>query len=402
MNQAELEQLARDGEMMIAAFAKVVASMPPQGQGIGPMSRFLGVHKGTCQKVVEGATASNGGLHAFARFPGVSALTMYLDACKAHGIPSDAIHTAEVVVRRLGSILERYDVSQRGLLDLIAAAKPGESDSAIADRSHVERRALFAAAKRVTGESMESKIAVATVMPHPTMPGKLRIVGIVMMQGVHREPYARPISATIHPASPRNVGPNDPSPVPQVEVVADLSTTGLDSVTVGVEKVRTALVINTDHVEPMRRGKNQGVDVALLFRSDAAPDPRMNNNAHVGAAMRVLSPTRRLWNAVCVHKDLVPKGAGSTVRGGCFTLTAPPGDHADGTFEHCAHERFPEEVRIERFNPQGPARDPASRVAKTLAGRIFERERYEHKDFLCWSCSVAYPLWQTEYRMYIA
>lgn len=400
MNHAELEQLTRDGEAMIAAFSRVVSAMPPEGQGIGPMSRFLGVHKGTCQKVVEGANGSSGGLHAFARFPGVSALSMYLDACRSHGIQGDVIEAAEVAVRRLDSILERYDVSQRGLLDLIAAAKPNESDAAIADRSHVERRALFAAAKRVTGESMDSKIGLATVIPHPTLAGKLRIVGMVALQGVQREPYARPISFAIRPASPQHVGPKDPSTVPEVELVEEFSTTGISFVRVGVERVRTAIVINTDNVPPPRRGKQRGVDATMLFSSDSAPNPRVNNMAHLGAAMRVYSPTRRLWHAVCVHRDLLPK-SGPVARAGCFALTAPGGDHPDGAYDVCFHERFPELVRAEKYNPQGPARDPSSRMAKALAARIFERERYDFRDFTCWFSSVAYPLWQTEYRLYV-
>lgn len=406
MDRAVIDQLSRDGERLIAAFQGVIRALPASARGIGPMARYLGLHKGTCQRVVEGAQGSRDGLHAYARFPGVAALRTYLDACGRVGLPDEDLGGARAAVDRLDAALDRLDVSQRGLLDLIAATGEGRRDSAVYEnRALVERRSLYSAARRVTGESVEAKVVIGLVMPSPVRQGRLRLVVVSSLRGIVRQPYARPVvpfvltGPSVLPIMPGDREQTDAADAPTFEVLRGFSTAGVRAVPLtSGRQDRTLLVVDTDHLP---EGDRDGVDTTVQFIADAPLDPRANPGVRLAPAARITQPTRALIHELHVHRDL---DLTRPPRVGCFALCAPPGDAEGGGYEECWYERFPEAPPVEPLDAPGPRRvrtDPLARFAGDLSGHIFDSQALDRRRFISWRCRVPYPLWQTEYRAYL-
>lgn len=400
LRRPDLASLERQGQRLIAAFRTLLGAMPPQAAGIGPLARYMGFPKATCQRVVEGATGSIDGLHAFSRFPGVEALRLFLAACERRGVDDAALAPAREAVDHYQAMLQRLGVSNRGLLDAIAAAGTSSRSAVTRDRAHAQRRSLFSAAVRVTGENADAKIAVGVITPSPVEKGRLRAVVVSCLRGVIREAYARPIAATIIPAhvdrlerlrpGSRN-GDADTIPV-TVELLREFSTTGLRAVRLEGGSARTLVTIDAGRAQPARGG----VDAAVLFETDAVRDPRERTDARLCAGARITQPCRVLVQDVWYHRDLIQH---RRARGGCFSLAAPSGDTIEGGYDECWFERFPEATTITGL-PALDRQDRHETIASRLLQHICTSRALDPRHLVGWRQRVEYPLWQTEYRIY--
>lgn len=400
MQRKQLDQLQRDGDRLIAAWRQLLESLPSNAQGISALARFLNLPKGTCQRVVEGAMSSKDGLHAYARFPGPEALRSVAEAC-ARTLPDDAAvgvaaDGALSATAKFASTLEEMGLSQRGLIDAIAKARASDAGSAVReDRQRIERRALFTAAANVTGEHLDAKVAVGVYLPSEKS-GRMRVQVALAFRGIRREPGARPVVPFIyagywdHPAPPVRKAPAGTPGGAQWEVIEDLSTAGLRAERIAGEQDRTLLVVDTEHVPMTKRG----VDIAMRFASDAPLDPRGSSMAKLVPSVRIMQPTRALVHDMYIHRDLL---VGRKPRAACFSLSAPPGDGPGGSYHECWYERFPDRVAATRMK-RSPLADTYADVLEVLAAQAIGD--VDPADLIAFRCTVAYPLWQSEYRVY--
>lgn len=400
MQRKQLDQLQRDGDRLIAAWSQLLESLPENAQGISALARFLNLPKGTCQRVVEGATSSKDGLHAYARFPGPEALRSVAEAIARTLPDADTVTVAAdgalSATAKFASTLEEMGLSQRGLIDAIAKARANDAGSAVReDRQRTERRALFTAAANVTGEHLDAKIAVGVYLPSEKS-GRMRVQVALAFRGIRREPGARPVVPFIyagyweHPAPPiRKAPPGTPGGA-QWEVIDSLSTAGLRAERITGEQDRTLLVVDTEHVPMTKRG----VDIAMQFSSDAPLDPRGTSTAKLVPSVRIMQPTRTLLHDMYIHRDLL---RGRKPRAACLSLSAPPGDGPGGSYQECWYERFPDKVGVTRLKRKTPA-DSYADVVELLTTQAFAG--VDPSEFIAFRCAVAYPLWQSEYRVY--
>ncbi len=400
MQRKQLDQLQRDGDRLIASWRQLLEALPANAQGISALARFLNLPKGTCQRVVEGATSSKDGLHAFARFPGPEALRSVAEAC-ARTLPDDpaviaAADGALSATAKFASTLEEQGVSQRGLIDAIAKARANDAGSAVReDRQRTERRALFTAAANVTGEHLDAKLAVGVYLPSERA-GRMRVQVALAFRGIRREPGARPVVPFIyagyweHPAPPIRTAPAGTPGGAQWEVIDELSTAGLRAERIAGEQDRTLLVVDTEHVPMTKRG----VDIAMRFSSDAPLDPRGSSVARLVPSVRIMQPTRVLVHDMYIHRDLLD---GRKPRAACFSLSAPPGDGPGGSYQDCWYERFPDKVAASRLK-RSPLADTYADVLETLAAQAVGD--VDPTALVAFRSTVAYPLWQSEYRVY--
>lgn len=400
MQRKQLDQLQRDGDRLIAAWRQLLEALPPSAQGISALARFLNLPKGTCQRVVEGATSSKDGLHAYARFPGPEALRSVAEAC-ARTLPVDgtvmsAADSALSATAKFAATLEEMGLSQRGLIETIAKARASDAGSAVReDRQRTERRALFTAAANVTGEHLDAKLAVGVYLPSEK-PGRMRVQVALGFRGIRREPGARPVVPFIyagywdHPAPPVRKAPDGTPGGAQWEVIEELSTAGLRAERIAGDEDRTLLVVDTEHVPMTKRG----VDIAMRFTSDAPLDPRGSSVAKLVPSMRIMQPTRVLVHDMYIHRDLL---ASRKPRAACFSLSAPPGDGPGGSYQECWYERFPDKVTASRMK-RAPLADMYADALEVLAAQAVGD--LDPADLVAFRCTVAYPLWQSEYRVY--
>ena len=67
MSEHDLMRIRRVGDRLRAGLRTLVEGFPPSARNISGMSRWLGVHKATCQRIVEGLDPGRDGLTAFSR-----------------------------------------------------------------------------------------------------------------------------------------------------------------------------------------------------------------------------------------------------------------------------------------------------------------------------------------------
>jgi hypothetical protein len=403
MSEQELVRLQRVGDRLISTFSALIEQLPADARGISGMARYLGVHKATCQRIVEGAQQSDDALAAFLRFPGVRALRLHLKACRKRAVDGAVVEACEAAVRQFDDELEHYQVSHRGLIDLIASLRAAEDggDSALHRRRAMEqRRALFGAARRLTGEETEAKVVVAIIRPAEVNEDRLAITVACSLLGVSRETFARPIVPFIlaghHPEREGRAADEAPA---KYQLLPKLSTTGLRTVRLAGSGGRTLLVVETEGEAGARGG--EPVDVSLLFRTAAQLNPAKRPGERITAAVRVTQPTHHLLADVYVDRRLPIR---AMPVGGCFALTAPPGNAPDGGADDCWFDRFPESVGIAPLSGFGGSgrMNPTQKRASELARLAFEADALDREDFVAFRTEVKYPVWQSEYRVYLS
>ncbi len=426
MSEEELIHLTRVGDRLVSTIGQVIASMPAEARGISGMARWLGVHKATCQRVVEGVQQSDGGLSAFIRFPGVRALRQYLSNCDARGLNAETIEAARAAVDQFQRALDQHEVSQRGMVDLIASMRsrgvsadggddaPASGDDGLSrKRSEEQRRSLFGASKRLTGEEVELKAAVAVLWPSPAEPDRVRVSVISSLRGIHRERSARPIVPFILSGSQEHRtlrGEGSSADVPTHALIDRFSSTAVRTVKLPSGHARTLLVADTEG-SPLRG--HSGLDVTVMFRSDSPLSPLTHREARLSSAVRIVQPTRQLVNRVYVHRSLL---ASTRAVAGVYSMAALPGDSPAGAPDECWYERFPETpmVRLldessvlreharERDHPArrfGFGSDGINRWVAALSAYVVSANALREEDFHVFEVRERYPVWQTEYRL---
>ncbi|MCC6321899.1 MAG: hypothetical protein IT438_10750 [Phycisphaerales bacterium] len=410
MADYDLMRIRRVGDRLRASFRAAVEAFPPNARNISGMARWLGVHKATCQRVVEGLDAGRDGLTTFARLPGVEGLQMVIDAARSSGVDGDLLASAEAAIGEYESLLHSYGRTQRGLVRIIeslrieAAGPEGQPDR---DMQEDQRKALFDGARRVTGEEMKGKAIVAIVRPRPDQPSRLDAFLYSRLLGARRHSFSRPIVTFIlggwwsHLHGPGGAPATRPVGVSAdtipFHLVEEFSTAGVRPVRIGAADARTLVVVDLDSVPS--DGDGQGpADVTGRFHSAVAPNPVWDSRARLDCTVRVTCPARSMLMDIYLHhslaSQLVPHLA-------CYSLAAPPGDSPDGGPDQCWYERFPdmpEVVSLGRAQPPRP--HPAFPRHDELVSHAFAKEGVDPADYHGFRAEVAYPIWQSEYRMY--
>lgn len=404
MSEQELLRLQRVGDRLISAYSRLVDALPEHARGISGMSRYLAVNKATCQRIVEGAKQSDDALAAFLRFPGVLALRLHLKACRKRTLDPTIIDACEAATAQFEAELDHYKVSHRGFIDLIASLRSATdgADSALHRRRAMEqRRALFGAARRLTGEELKAKIAVALIRPSLESPDRLQIVVAMSLVGIVRQPFARPIVPFIltGKTGDSEQGAESVATDPGYRVLNHLSTTGLRTVRIPGSDAGMLLVAEADATRT-----TTPVDVSVVFYTGTPLNPASHPGARITAGVRVMQPTHLLIHDTYLHRSLDRRAVPLT---GCFALSAPPGSGPGGGPDECWYERFPESNTLESLplrvgTGQAGRTTPAERRAAELTTEAFRHVDADPDAYQGFRMQVKYPVWQSEYRVYFS
>lgn len=404
MSEHDLMRIRRVGDRLRAAFRSLVDGFPPPARNISGMARWLGVHKATCQRIVEGLDPGRDGLTAFSRFPGTEGMRTHVNAAREHGVSPDLVSAAVAAVEEYESLLTVYGHTQRGLVRIIeslrmqAAGPEGQPDRELAED---QRKTLFDGARRVTGEEMRGKALVGIIRPTPGQPSRLAASFYVHLVGVRRHSFSRPIVSFIHSGFWAGEGAKRPGGVneerPPFALVPSLSTAGLKTVKIGSRDARTLVVVDLDSI----RGEGEGLgpaDACVRFSSVAVPNPVWEDESRLNVAARIVNPARAMVMDIFLHhtiaSSVVPVVAS-------YSICAPPGDSPEGGPDQCWYERFPDSPPLIQLGRAGDER-PRSLLPRQedLIQTALAEEGVNPADFIGYRCETSYPIWQSEYRMY--
>lgn len=371
------------------------------------MSRWLDLHKATCQRIVEGLDPGRDGLTAFSRFPGTEGMRNHITAAQAHGVNATLVEAAADAVAEYETLLSSYGHTQRGLVRIIeslrieAAGPEGQPDRELAED---QRKALFDGAKRVTGEELRGKGVVVIIRPRPGQPARLEATMYTHLTGVRRHTFSRPIVSFMfsgfwsHTEEPRPTGiAAEHLPF---RIVEEFTTAGLSTDTIGVEDAKTIVTVDLANVPTDGDGLGPA-DACLEFTSVEVPNPLWDPKLRLNVACRISSPARAMVMDVFLHHTI----ASSVVPVvGSYALSAPPGDSPDGGPDECWYERFPDSPELRQLGRASDTRPRAllSRHEELVQYAFKRNDQLNPSDFLGYRCEVAYPIWQSEYRAYFS
>lgn len=370
------------------------------------MSRWLGVHKATCQRVVEGVNKARDELECFSRFPGIDGLRNHLAACERRGVDPERVKAASAAVEEYQQFLDEANLTQRSLIAELTGFRgrspeaQGEAEMAAAEQ---RRRALYDAARELTGEDIAVKAVVAVFAADPSGKPKMWVTVGSRQSGILHQGFARPIApfqlanwkARFAPSkAPAPHGDERDQPY---QVVERLTTASLRINTIDAAAGRTVLVAEA----PSRpeTGESMPVDIAILFDAIAQPHPDEQPERELNVAARITEPTRSLVLDVYVDSTLNIKATPGVQ---CVTLAAPPGDMPGVDAASLWHERLPEWPTVQQLGKRGvPASSSLHDRQHDLAVETLAAAGVEPGRCAVFRCEVRFPVWQSEYRLTI-
>lgn len=368
------------------------------------MARHTGVHKATCQRLVEGLAPALDGAEALLRLPGVEGLRGFLNACRRKGVPKDRLEAAAAATDELAATLARMGLSQRALMRrVVALTAPGpgaqrraasesttpraaKAEGSVAGRAH--RRGLFDAARNLTGEELFGKSVVVFLRPSASDPALLDETIVSTLVGCRREAFSRPIVVI----GLGNIGLDTPG----ATLLAPFCTAGVRAVPLAADNARTILVADLAETAPGAFGPG---DICALFRT-VARNPLEDPAARLNVAARIAQPCRHLVLDVYLHRTLAPRLRAVT---GAYALSAVPGELPFGSPADVWFERFPHVARPTRLRAgTAPADAPrASPRQAEITRHAAAMEGLNLRDFTLYRVEADYPVWQSDYRVYL-
>jgi hypothetical protein len=401
----QLARVRRVGDRLRSTLRAQVARLPEEARGISGMARHLRVHKATCQRLVEGLSGAGDGADAVTLLPGVQGLRLVIRAARGKGINGGTVEAAAAAVDEYEELLAELGATQRGLARLVGAAGRAAGGDEAGERVAVaHRRALYGAARDVTGESVEGKSSIFLARPDERDPARLRVAIVLSLAGARRAAFSRPIVPFIIGAGAAEGGAAGP------EILPGFSTAGLRAAPLEGGAGRTAMVLELPpDPEGVPHAALGPADVAVRFTAGGKVNPLVDAGARVDFATRIAQPCRAL-----VHDVLVPRELAAACRpvSGCFALSAPPGNTPEGAPERCWHDMFPEAAPVRAVKGRAvlsPPRLGGGAGAEALAERhaglvraLLEREGVDAAGLVGLRMEVEYPVWQTEYRLYLS
>jgi hypothetical protein len=403
IDTATLTQLAN---RLRSAFADLIVQFPTRARSMGGMASWLGVSKSTAQRVCEGISPERSPIDALRRLPGPQAMRAVVDSATQRLGATDATLAAAAAVEQFEHTIATTSRSRQAFVDLLSM---GLGDTHAAMPTKAERRALYAAALKVSGESLNAKSAVSII--EPLAKGDLlRESILVTMLGARRRSFARPVVASILAGwwSRENRGGvwtgdlrlSSPAKTSthslDAHIVDQFCTGALRPIRLEGKDSRTALLIDFPD-SPDRDNWLGPLDVCVRYESKSPNNPLANPTARICAAVRIHQPTQLLVHDIYVHNSLASRAVPTP---GLFSFAATPGDLPGSSASSDWFERLPDDTRVMVLGA-GARAQPSAECPRhyELARHAIEAAKINPEHYMGYRVLVEFPIWQGEYRI---
>ncbi len=396
---AEAEQVAR---RLHAEFRPIVASMPAEHRSASAMSRALGVDRATCQRLVGVLAKSELSARTLVELPGVEGLNLVLEAVrKRKWAGAEQLATANAAVDRMAEVLDALGGSQRKLKERLESAEGSLDDAGVpigSSEDEPSRRALYDAAKPITGRWSETTLSMRIIRPLATDP--LMTETAILRGLIGHVTTARAVPLEIGAVMPlRTPGPST-SPVNSFDarpatgstpgvLMREFCTHPLPRVVSHNMGTRAAHVIDTPESVLGKAG-----DILIGSRGsrpDAHPATRTPPIGEIWSMVNF--PCRALVFDTYLHRDIARR----CIPGLSAHLWSPdvlqPGSSRWST-------RLPGGPRLQLL-AQGKDSAASAYYPRMveLTARTFEQLGWNSAEFVGYRCEVTYPVWRSGYCM---
>jgi hypothetical protein len=413
MTQAQVTVARRTGERLQAEFRALVRSFPVEARTIVEMSRWLGVTRPVCQRLLRAIRHRGDPLTALTYFPGVRGLHQVVEAARARGCDDSAVAIASAAVDQYAALIDEHGGSQARLLASLETIETSPEDSrqetGAADNAQVARRQAFEGVRAQTRREFRTHFGVFLYRPCDDDPQTMDCITAMGMIGVRRMADALPIC----PMNRYAYGDQDKDI--QIESIADgpLATGApisvlqrfcskpLPRVVARQSNGRLPVLIDPD------RATKDPFDVVLGTSFQAVDHPACCEPRILDCSLVSDGPAQDLVMAVYLHRSLarssIPTLAAYVV-GNRGPIASPDTGRYDAATTNLAADRWfdrlPGRPRLEHL---GMGLEQVSCRAYTRYGELIEylceAQGWDADEFVGYRCQVSYPVWGVQYLL---
>jgi hypothetical protein len=403
--EISLTELRRVGESLQGDFDALIGVFPSEARGASEMSRWLGVSRPVCQRLVAAVRRVRDGAEVVAALPGVKGLLEVVEKAKRKRCDETAVGNARRAVERYAGLIERCGGSQAELIRLAervrSDAPPDDGGSAGA------RRAMFEAARTITDRWAECKFSVVALRPMPEDGAFIEHAAVTGYAGLNGGPKAQPVCQHTRLAS---------------GLEGEKGTSPLRSLSEGrpLQGATARSLVEEFCSRPLPRLSTRQASSGLLQvievsgagdvvngdRSWGGQHPRASDPPVVNLSTLADPPCKAMVLVVLLHRELARECVGTA---GCYLLGArgtmastvgPDGHVSSRRPTERWFDRAPEPVTLEELGPGLELLTaPAYPRFGALLRHLFSEVGWAPEDFIAYRVAAEYPVWNTEYLM---
>lgn len=412
---AEADRATRVGERLLAELAQFIQTLPIERRTVSELSRWLGVTRPICQRVVQAARHRGDPLLGLTHLPGVQGLASFIHAARRAGCDPAALDAVEAATGLYADLIDHHGGSQSRLLSAIeqfvaerdsAPARPAPDLETPSDDPLHARRLIFEGARAVTGRQFDAQVGVFIYRPRPERPDRVDGVSALALLGIRRREGAMPICPVGAFAQGRpdeipeelTVGPitepgDSPLPLGRLD---EFCSTPPPRIIARRRDDRVSVLVEPD------RTVAQPFDVVLAAKFLDVPHPAAHDPKVQSCFLHSDGPSRRIVITAFLHRTMAMRSlamAGAYVRERVGARV--PGPHGRVhvlTAQDLWADRLPDVPRLEYLGlGLGQADTPAHPRQRELLAHLFALQGWSPGDFVGYRIQVDYPVWNAQY-----
>lgn len=398
LTQQEHADARAIAERLAVEVSRLMAHVEGQYRNAFALSRFLGVERTTCQRLL--SSVSTVDERTVARGPGAKALLGLIAAMARKGIDAAIIAGFQDVASRLERFFEAVGGTQQAFSQRLLLSQ--QLDHGVAkDRGEQPEdatRRMFDAACEIVGRWSDVQTQIAIIRPSVDKPGMADVARSRGLIAHVQQLVAAPLVFThLYGTSDANL-----SQYRELRKTEDPPTFLLNEFCSPNWRISNFVdsdsLIQPIEVEPNAIGK-PGDLITGSVSIGLSRDPRFESPPLQEVFAAVDIPTRRLVLDVYLHKDLA-----RLCKGGA-DVHAPR--QADPSFVRQTHRRWmtrlgqPTQLAMLGAGTEASDYPPYSRH-RQVTETMFELVQWKAREFVGFRLDVAYPVWRTCMRAFFS
>lgn len=395
---ASHERAVAVGAELAVAFRNLIEAFPSEARTVSQMSRWLGIMRPNCQRVVLGLRVANDPMELLQRFPGVKGLNQFVTAAAQQGIDSSLIENTEQAVNRYADLINDFGGTQSRLTAVLAKESVGAADNdKLEDRQSI-RKSGFEFAASTAGYQCAARLEIALVRVMPADPTRLEVVIGSGLIGAIRKPLGMPlcrmhrsIGQAPHVGSVATLDGQPPIGLRPNALIPQFSSPDVPCVS---RRLDDDWMIEVFHEESA-----DAAPIDLVIANHHAPaceHPALTRATIYNRGVLIGVPARHLVMDVYMERPLAKAGI---ISSGVY-FTGMKGGVGHNRPETRWFDRIPEEPPIENLGVGTRKSATASyRRHAELTAHLFNAAGWNPERFVGYRCEAAFPIWGAEYLM---
>ncbi len=393
-DRAKCEQAAR---RITVCLRDLYKTLPEHARSATGMSRFLGIVRNTCQRIVTGLADEQPGASTLVKLPGVEGLRHFVNAVADRVSPDPAdIAAANNAIDQVQAVFREIAGSQLRLADRLKTFgdEAGGSDQG-ADPDLKSRQAHFNASAALANEYVETyvDISVLRAIPEGSTLKRERLNAIGHIGRFARE-GARPLINSTTVCQPGTTGSNA-----RGQLLDQRPASGaLDGAV--IEEFSTSPL-------PVVTGRVRSGELRMII------DPKVD----AGTPVTVVSASRMTFEGPLSEYDVKPRDNWIQLECPARHLVFDLYLHRDMAARYVPHLEvllnFPPTVQRDRWTislPNPPRLELLGLGTSRMATRaytdharvtsyLFEKAGWDPQDYVGYRCETPYPIWLAFYNI---